>query len=107
MEVILRESQAEEPFSFVFVNNDGKTIIKSENYKAKKSALNGIESVKKNSQIENHYELKESKDGKHYFNIKAPNGQVVGTSTMFASTNERDAAMVMSTIMCKFDKGAN
>ncbi len=49
--------------------------------------------MKKNSQIDKHYEYEESRDGKFYFDVRAPNGQVVGTSIMFASTNGRDAAI--------------
>lgn len=90
MKVLLKKSQAVEPFSFSFLNADGKILLKSENYKAKDSAKNGIASVKKNCTIEKRYELKTAKNGKFYFNIKAANGQIVGTSTMFASKSERD-----------------
>lgn len=93
MKVVLKESQAQEPFSFSFIDAAGKTVVRSENYKARKSALNGIESVKKNCQDDNRYEMKEAKNGKFYFNVKAANGQIVGTSTMFASAAERDAAI--------------
>ena len=93
MKAVLKESQAKEPFSFTFVGAEGKTIIKSENYAAKKSALNGIESVKKNASNDNRYEMKQSKDGKFFFNLKAANGQIVGTSTLFASETDRDRAM--------------
>ncbi len=89
MEVILRKREGDSPFSFVFKEGD-KVIIKSENYKAKKSALNGIESVRKNSQIDSRYELKEAKNGKFFFNIKASNGQIVGTSAFFNTKDERD-----------------
>ena len=94
MEVVLRKSEAAEPFTFRFLDGD-KVIVKSENYKAKKSAQNGIESVRKNSQVEGRYELKESKNGKFFFNLKASNGQVVGTSTLFATEDERDAAIAL------------
>lgn len=92
MTAILRKSEANEPFSFVFVDGDS-TIVKSENYAQKASAKNGIESVKKNSQEDSRYELKESTNGKFYFNIKATNGQVVATSTMFATESDRSAAI--------------
>ena len=92
MTVTLRKSDAKEPFSFIFVDGD-KTIVKSENYAQKASAKNGIESVKKNSQEDGRYELKESTNGKFYFNLKASNGQIVGTSTMFASDADRTAAI--------------
>ena len=93
MKVVLKESQAQEPFSFSFINGEGKSVVKSENYKVKKSALNGIESVKKNCQDDKRYEMKESKNGKFFFNVKASNGQVVGTSMLFVSEADRSAAI--------------
>ncbi len=93
MTIKLRKSEAKEPFSFIFVNAQGKTIVKSENYGQKANAKNGIESVKKNCQEDKRYEFKESSNGKFFFNIKATNGQVVGTSALFASIEERNAAI--------------
>ena len=75
---------------FRLVDHAGKTILSSEGYKQKDSALNGIESVKKNLPLPTGIEMKESGNGKHYFNIKSTNGQVVGTSTMFDSVELRD-----------------
>lgn len=93
MQVVLKESQAEEPFSFSFISAAGQTVVKSENYKAKKSAVNGIESVKKNCTNDARYELKQAKNGKFYFNVKASNGQIVGTSGMIDSEAERDSVI--------------
>ena len=70
MKVVFNKSDAVEPYSFRFTDDTGKIILKSENYKAKKSALNGIESVKKNAVSEKRYELKTAKNGKVYFNLK-------------------------------------
>lgn len=92
LEVLLRKSEANEPFSFVFVD-DGKTIIKSENYAQKSSAKNGIESVKKNCLEDARYELKEASNGKFFFNIKSTNGQIVGTSGMFDSAADRSSTI--------------
>ncbi len=92
MEVILRKKEGDSPFSFVFKDGD-KVLLKSENYKAKKSALNGIESVRKNSQIDSRYELKTAKNGKFFFNIKASNGQIVATSAFFNSEEDRKEAI--------------
>ncbi|MGB1226907.1 MAG: YegP family protein [Poseidonibacter sp.] len=93
MTINLRKSEAKEPFSFIFVNAEGKTVVKSENYAQKASAKNGIESVKKNCQDDARYELKESSNGKFFFNIKSTNGQIVGTSALFANDEERAAAI--------------
>ena len=94
MTINLRKSDANEPFSFIFVNAEGKTIVKSENYSQKTSARNGIESVRKNCQDDSRYEMKVSSNGKSFFNIKSTNGQIVGTSALFANEEERSAAIV-------------
>lgn len=93
MKAIIKKSQAHEPYSFSFLSADGKTLVRSENYAEKKSALNGIESVKKNCLDEKRYELNTSKDSKFYFNIKASNGQVVATSMLFSTEKDRDNAI--------------
>jgi uncharacterized protein YegP (UPF0339 family) len=93
MKIILRKkSENKEPFSFSFVSND-KTIVKSETYTVKANAIKGIESVKKNCLDDNRYELKEAKNGSTYFNIKSTNGQIVGTSPMFKTEDDRANAI--------------
>lgn len=93
MTINLRKSDAKEPFTFIYVNAEGKTIVKSENYAQKASAKNGIESVRKNCLEDARYELKESSNGKAFFNIKSTNGQIVGTSALFATEQERAEAI--------------
>ena len=72
-------------FVFNLLASNGQIILTSEMYKAKDSALNGIESVKKNSQRDGAFETKTSSNDKHYFLLMATNGQVVGQSQMYAS----------------------
>ena len=74
-------------FRFRLKANNGQAILASEGYKAKTSCTNGIESVRKNSQDESKFERLESKSGKPYFNLKATNGQVIGTSEMYESAS--------------------
>ena len=70
-------------YQFNLKAGNGEVILTSEGYKAKKSCLNGIESVQKNSQLEARFDLKTAKNGKLYFNLKASNGQIIGTSEMY------------------------
>ena len=72
-------------FHFNLHAGNGEIILSSEQYKAKQSALDGIESVRKNSQREGAFEVKDASNGKSYFVLKATNGQVVGQSQMYAS----------------------
>ncbi|WP_456378527.1 YegP family protein [Lutibacter sp.] len=74
-----------EEFRFRLKAGNGKTILVSEGYKTKSSCINGIESVKINSQDNLNFEKLESKNGLTYFNLKAANGQVIGTSEMYSS----------------------
>ena len=76
-------------YQFNLKAGNGEVILTSEGYKAKKSCLNGIESVKKNSQLEARFDLKTAKNGKLYFNLKASNGQIIGTSEMYNEESGR------------------
>ncbi|MFT3902689.1 MAG: YegP family protein [Niabella sp.] len=77
-------------FQFNLKAGNGQTILTSEGYKTKASCDNGIESVRKNSQDDGKYDRKTSSNGKFYFNLKATNGQVIGTSEMYESESGRD-----------------
>lgn len=59
---------------FVLKAGNHETILTSELYNAKGSAVDGIESVKKNSALDERYERKDSSNGKPMFNLKASNG---------------------------------
>ncbi len=80
-------------FNFSLRGEEEKTLLRSEQYTSKSSAQNGIESIRKNAAEDKRYELKESSNGKFYFNLKAVNGQVIGTSPMFGSDEARSAAI--------------
>ena len=74
-------------FRFRLKAGNGEKILASEGYKEKSSAENGIASVRKNAGDDARYERKESKNGKHFFNLKAANHQVIGTSEMYESAS--------------------
>ena len=82
-----------EQFHFNLHASNGEIVLTSELYKAKTSAIDGIESVRKNSQREGAFEVKVATNGKHYFVLKATNGQVVGQGQMYASKATADAGV--------------
>lgn len=77
-------------FSFVLKADNGEVILRSEQYDAQASAENGIQSVQTNSPAEARYERKDASDGRFYFNLKAGNHQVIGTSQLYKDAAGRD-----------------
>ncbi len=72
-------------FRFRLKAANGQNILSSEGYSSKTSCMNGVESVKKNSQTPDRFIKKTTASGKFRFNLTASNGQVVGTSQSYAS----------------------
>jgi uncharacterized protein YegP (UPF0339 family) len=77
-------------FYFRLKAGNGETILISEMYKAKASAINGIESVKKNAPLPERYEKLNSSKNQPYFVLKAANHEVIGNSEMYSSEAARD-----------------
>jgi uncharacterized protein len=80
-------------FRFVLKAGNAETILTSELYKARASAENGIASIQTNCVLEERFDKKESTNGKFYFNLKAGNHQIIGTSQMYASTQSRETGI--------------
>ena len=84
-------------FQFNLKADNGQVILVSEGYTTKAACENGIDAVRKNSVEGGHFERKLSRNEKQYFNLKAGNGQVIGTSEMYESdaSMEKGIASVM------------
>jgi len=70
---------------FVLKAGNGEIIMQSQGYKSATGCENGIESVRTNAQDESKFEVREAKDGREYFVLKANNGQEIGRSQMYKS----------------------
>lgn len=77
-------------FRFRLKATNGQIILASEGYTAKANCSNGIESVKKHAPTDSNYERKQTTSGKYMFNLKASNGQVIGTSESYETAASRD-----------------
>ncbi|HAO9080061.1 TPA: YegP family protein [Citrobacter koseri] len=80
-------------YKFVLKAGNGEIILTSELYTTKSSAENGIASVQANSPLDERYDLKDSSNGKFYFNLRAANHQVIGTSQMYATKQSRETGI--------------
>ena len=86
--VITKRTNGE--FQFNLKADNGQVILSSEGYSSKSNCENGIDSVRKNSPDDNKYDHKTSTNGKFYFNLKATNGQIIGTTEMYEGAGTRD-----------------
>lgn len=72
-------------FIFSLKAGNGEVILKSGTYTSKQNCKIGIVSVTENAVNDKKYERKKSSNNKHYFNLKAGNGEIIGTSEMYDS----------------------
>ncbi|WP_343317708.1 YegP family protein [Sphingobacterium multivorum] len=77
-------------YQFNLKASNGQIILSSEGYTTKGNCLNGIESVKTNSKSDDRFDRKTSSNGKYYFNLKASNGQIIGTSELYETESARE-----------------
>jgi uncharacterized protein YegP (UPF0339 family) len=72
-------------FMFNLKAGNGEIILTSEQYQAKSSAEQGINSVKANAPDDSRYDRKTASNGEFYFTLKAKNGEIIGKSEMYKS----------------------
>lgn len=86
-----------EKFYFQLKAANGQVILQSQGYASRGGATNGIASVQKNCADDACFERKVAKDGQHFFNLKAANGQIIGSSEMYKkpASCENGVASVM------------
>jgi len=77
-------------YQFNLEASNGQVILTSEGYTTKASCKNGIESVKNNAALDSRYDRKLAKNDSYYFNLKAANGEVIGTSQMYSTIYGRE-----------------
>ena len=83
--IISKRTNGDYQFNLKAVN--GQIILSSQGYNSKSGCENGIDSVKKNASDDSKFERLKAKDDRWYFNLKAGNGQIIGTSQMYESEN--------------------
>ncbi len=79
------KKDAANQFRFNLKAGNGEIILRSEAYTTKSACENGITSVRTNSVDDTKYDRKTASDGSPYFNLRAGNNQVIGTSEQYSS----------------------
>ena len=80
-------------FKFNLKAGNHEIILSSELYKSKQSALGGISSVQKNASDDSRYHRKTAKDSSPYFTLVAGNGEALGRSEMYSSTQAMEGGI--------------
>ncbi|HRN91722.1 MAG TPA: YegP family protein [Ferruginibacter sp.] len=94
MTTFIISKRKNDELQFVLKATNGQTILMSEGYKSMAACQSGIASVKLNALDDHRFERKTSSNGKHYFNLKAANGQVIGTSEMYESSEAMEKGIL-------------
>ncbi|MCW5877182.1 MAG: YegP family protein [Anaerolineales bacterium] len=74
-------------FRFNLLAANSEPILRSEQYTTKSAAKRGIASVKANAGKDSNYERKVARNGEPFFNLRARNNKVIGTSETYSSNS--------------------
>lgn len=80
-------------FRFNLKAGNGETILTGETYTTKASTQNGIASVKTNASLDARYERKTATNNQAYFLLKAANGEPLGRSETYSSTQAMESGI--------------
>ena len=81
------QSDKNKKYHFRLKAKNGQIILSSQGYHDKTGCKNGIKSVAKNAASDARFEVKSASNGKRFFNLKSSNGQIIGTSQMYAASD--------------------
>jgi hypothetical protein len=74
---------ADGSFYFRLVHEEGDKLLRSQGYVGEASALNGAFAVAEYGVTASAYDVRESSRGGYYFNVRAPNNQIIATSQVY------------------------
>ncbi|MBK9069553.1 MAG: YegP family protein [Myxococcales bacterium] len=73
--------------------NNGEVVLRSENYQTLAGATNGVASVKANGTNLERYVLLQAANGDWYFNLRAGNYKIIGTSEQYSTKSNAKRGM--------------
>ena len=83
----------DEKFVFNLKADNNEIILTSQTYTTKQHALDGIDSVRKNSSKDAQYTRKQSTANQPYFVLNSTNGETIGSSQMYASSSAMESGI--------------
>jgi len=93
MSKFIVSKRRDDDYQFNLIAENGQVILTSQGYTTKDSCQNGIASVRAHAASIKNFECNKSSNDKDYFNLRALNHQVIGTSEMYASKAGMDTGI--------------
>lgn len=87
-------------YYFNLMAGNGENVLRSQGYTRLASAQGGVASVLENGNDKRQFDVKQATNGDWYFNLRAGNGEIIGTSELYASKSnaERGARSVRALV---------
>lgn len=87
-------------YYFNLMAGNGENVLRSQGYTRLASAQNGVASVLENGNDKRQFDVKQATNGDWYFNLRAGNNEIIGTSELYASKSnaERGARTVRALV---------
>ena len=87
-------------YYFNLTAGNGESVLRSQGYTKLASAQGGVASVLANGNDKRNFDVREATNGDWYFNLVAGNGEIIGTSELYASKSnaERGARSVRALV---------
>jgi uncharacterized protein YegP (UPF0339 family) len=93
-------------YYFSLVAGNGQNVLRSQGYTKLASAQNGVASVLANGFDKRQFDTKQAKNGDWYFNLRAANNEIIGTSELYASKSNADRGAVAVRALVRLSRNA-
>ncbi|MCP4445424.1 MAG: YegP family protein [Myxococcales bacterium] len=72
---------------------NGEIVLQSQAYGSEAAAMNATFAIVDSGALKGSYDIEKAKEGQYYFNLKAANGEIIGTSEMYYSKSNAKRAV--------------
>ena len=83
---------------------NGQNVLRSQGYTKLASAENGVASVLENGNDKRQFDIKQATNGDWYFNLRAGNNEIIGTSELYASKSNAERGAVAVRALVRLSK---
>jgi uncharacterized protein YegP (UPF0339 family) len=93
-------------YFFNLVAGNGQNVLRSQGYAKLASAQNGVAAVLANGNDKRQFDVKQAGNGDWYFNLRAANNEIIGTSELYASKSNAERGAVAVRALVRLSRNA-